>query len=368
MGNCPACGAEVPDGGADCPSCHLAHGLFEAVREAAGGAGTDDPLFLQTVGELLQSVDITTPVSPGEPPARPELLAPARGRVPPPAGSDRAARAPSPVGPIEQMPGLPTPAVGEEQRRRVEEYRQIARRMGVDLGPLTERMSAALLTDDAASLEVVAREMFVHLAAAVAEEYETVLVRRNELARLVPTPSADVELEAVRRAIAVGDLAGAHRRLAHVHDELVRLDEEWATGRILATECDLLADTLRELGGDPTPALGPLEAGRQNLGTGQREAAERLLARAAVALWSLLEPRFFDALRQLRDRMVVARATGADIAPAVGDLRGIAVELKARNFAGAIGSYRQLRDFVDQTGPATAAPTGAPASPSAPPA
>jgi len=349
MGNCPACGAEAPADAAECPSCHLAVTLFGAVRDAAGPDGARDPVYMQTVGELIRSVDLTAPAAPGDSEARPGLLDRTRPRRAVAAGTDRPAREPSSLRPIDQMPGLPDPASSAERRRRIEEYRQIARRMGVDLGPLSDRLSVALLTDDESALEAIAREMFVHLAAAVAEEHETALVRRNEIAHFVPTPSADVELDAVRRSIAVGDLSGAHRRLAHVHDELTRLDEEWATGRILATECDLLVDTLRDLGGDPTPALGPLEAGRKNLGSGQREAAERLLARAAVALWSLLEPRFFEELKRLRDRMIAARAAGADIGGAVGDLRGIAVELKARNFAGAIGAYRQLRAFVDRT-------------------
>ncbi|HTW55887.1 MAG TPA: zinc ribbon domain-containing protein [Thermoplasmata archaeon] len=348
MAVCPACGAEAPPDATECGTCHLAVALFGAVRDAAGADGAQDPVYMQTVGELIRSVDLTAPAQPGDSEARPGLLDRGRPRRPPAGGSDRPAREPSALRPIDQMPGLPDPPSTAERRRRIDEYRLIARRMGVDLGPLSDRLSAALLTDDEPTLEAIAREMFVHLAAAVAEEYETVLVRRNELAHLVPTPSVDVELDAVRRSIAVGDLAGAHRRLAHVQDELTRLDEEWATGRILATECDLLADTLRDLGGDPAPALGPLEAGRKSLGTGQRESAERLLARAAVALWSLLEPRFFEELKRLRDRMIAARAAGADIGAAVGDLRGIAVELKARNFAGAIAAYRQLRAFVDR--------------------
>jgi hypothetical protein len=349
---CPACGTEVSVGLGDCPTCRLSVDLFGAVREAAGPEGRNDPVFMQTVGELLRSVDLTSaPASSPDEEAPTPLLDRGGTRRRLGAPADRAARSPSAVAPLEELPALPPRVESEGLRRRLEEYRQLGRRIGVDLGGLTDRAGPAALVGDDTSLEAIVREMFVHLASALAEEYERTLSRRNELAQLVPTTSADVEFGAVRSALAVGDLAGAYRRLDHVREELGRLEEEWATGRILATECDLLAETLRELGGDPAPALGPLQEGRKQLGAGNREAAERLLARTAIALWSLLKPRFMEHLKRLRDRIVEARSAGLEIGPAVAEFRTVTLELKARNFVGAIGAYRHLKAYVEGAEP-----------------
>jgi hypothetical protein len=322
---------------------------------------------MQTVGELMRSIDLLGPATEPTSAPRPGLLDPAAIHRPREIKREPTPRQPEPLRPLDQLPALPSLGSAPEVRRRIDEFVQLARRIGVDLGTLPGRLSPALLANDEATLSALARDLFVRLAGALAEEYETELTRRNDLAHLAPTPSADVELDAIRSAIAVGDLAGAQRRLEHVREELGRIDEEWAAGRILATECDLLADTLRDLGGDPRPALGPLEEGRRNLLTGQRENAERLLARAAMALWALLEPRFFEDLKRLRERLVSVRGAGVDIGPAVVGLRGVATELKARNFAGAIGAYRQLKAFLDRVEPPSAvAPLEAVSGPTRP--
>jgi hypothetical protein len=353
MVTCPACGTETPDRAPECPKCQLSVELFPAVREAAGPGSPHDPIFLQTVGELLRSVDLTgaPPVSDDDTPPRPldrsGILR--RMQAPP----DRPVRSPEPLAPLDRLPALPPSVEGENLRRRFVEYLQLGRRMGVDLGPMAARAGPAELVADDTTMEAIVREMFVRLAGTLAEEYERALARRNDLAQLVPTPGADVEFAAIRDAIGMGDLSGAHRRLDHVRDELGRVEEEWATGRILATECDLLAETLRELGGDPAPALGPLQEGRRSLGAGQRGPAEQLLARAAIALWSLLQPRFAEELKRLRDRLVQARAAGADIGPAVAELRTITIELRARNFVGTIGAYRHLKAYADRLEPPT---------------
>jgi hypothetical protein len=221
----------------------------------------------------------------------------------------------------------------------------------VDFTDFEARSKAAGLSDDASSLEVLAREMFVHLVSRLAEEFEATLAQRNEVAQRAPTPSADVELDAIRESIRLGDLAGALRRLAHVRDELGRVEEDWEVGRILLTECDLLVQTIRELGGDPGPAQGPLEEGRKRLTEGRRAEAEKLLARAAVALWTVTEPRFFEDLRRIRDRLNEGRIAGADIAPAVTDLRDVATELRQRNFVGMLVAYRRLRAFTERLTP-----------------
>jgi hypothetical protein len=243
---------------------------------------------------------------------------------------------------------VPAPRADGDLRRRIQEYFELGRRLNIDFTDFESRSSAASLASDESSLEVLAREMFVHLVSSLSEEFEETLAQRNEISQLVPTPSADVELDTVRESIRLGDLPGALRRLSHVRDELGRVEEEWEVGRILLTECELLVQTIRELGGDPTPAQGPLDEGRKFLSKGRRADAEKLLARAAVALWTVLEPRFFDDLRRIRDRMNDARSAGADISPAVTDLREVATELRQRNFVGVLTAFRSLRSFADQ--------------------
>ncbi|HXW67687.1 MAG TPA: hypothetical protein VEL82_07430 [Thermoplasmata archaeon] len=365
MATCPACGAET-DGAADCPDCHLSAALFDAVREAAGPNATSDATYLRTIGELLGTLD------PG-----------AAGIAP--TGSDRAAgpgasrgvvvdarvtgatRSSPPISASLELPAVPTvPSAVTELKRRVGDYFELGRRLGLDFTDFSSRANSAALVDDVDSLEVLAREMFVHLSSSIAEEYEACLARRNELAQTVRTPSADVELTAVRRAIGVGDLAGAQRRLAHVRDALARIEEEWEVGRILVTEGEMMSEAIRDLGGDPSPAAGPIEEGRRLFARGRRADAERVLARAAIALWTVLEPRLMADLKRLRDRMVEERAAGLDIDPALRELKALSIELSHRNFAGTVIAYRRLRSTVERIAPAgveaLAAGLGAPES------
>ena len=355
MVHCPACGHEVldPSSAATCPHCHLSTGLFRAVQEAASTSHDTDPTYLRTIAELLASVDLSSTPEPESRPAQGLLSRPARFPSLPtvPAGGPAPPSPAAPVAPLRDLPALPASRTGDDLRRRLDEYFQTGRRLGLDFTDFERRAGSAGLVNDRPSLEVLAREMFVHLVSALAEEYESVLARRNEIAPLVPTPSADVELDAVQRAISAGDMGGAQRRLAHLRDELTRVEEEWEVGRILVTECDLLVRTLRELGGDPSPATGPLEEGRKFLGEGRRTEGERLLARSAVALWALLEPRLFEDLRRLRDRLVEIRSAGLDVAPAIAELRAIAEELRQRNFVGALTAYQRLRAFLERTAP-----------------
>lgn len=354
MAVCPACGIESPPDSSECPRCHLAVNLFGPVREAAGDSGLKDPTYLRTIGELLATVDLEKAAEPSR--GSPRNLASRPERRPTPeAVEPMSLPAPRPAPALEAAPDLPPlPANAgnlTEMEHRVQEYLQLGRRLGLDFADFRGRASAAVVSADADSMEVLAREMFVHLSSAIVEEYELLLGRRNELSQLVPTPTADVELTAVRRAIGVGDLPGAARRLELVRDELSQAEQQWEVGRILVTEADLMMTTIRELGGDPSPAAGPLEEGRRLFADGRRADSERVLARAAVALWTLLEPRLLDDLRRLRDRMVEARSAGVDITPAIGELRAVSVELRQRNFVGTIVAYRNLRAFVDRTSP-----------------
>jgi len=365
MASCPACGSEVGPEATECPSCHLATALFIAVRDAAGSGSDQDPTYLRTIAELLATVEVTAPPAPSPEPAQGLLSRPARRpalrRVSPP--SNPPPREATAIPPIRELPPLPATVPFAESRRRLNEYFEVGRRLGLDFTEFETRFGAAVLSEDLPSLDVLSREMFVHLTSALAEGFESALARRNELAQLVPTPSVDVELGSVRRALEVGDTRGAQRRLEHIRDELTRVEEDWEVGRILVTECDLLVETLRELGGDPAPATGPLEEGRRCFAEGRRSDAERLLARAAVAVWTVLEPRFFEDLKRLRDRMVESRSAGGDVGPAVKDLREVATELRQRNFVGTVLAYRRLRAFLDGTAPPELAGLGAVSAP-----
>jgi len=353
---CPACGAEVPADRTDCPECHLATSLFAAVVEAAGGAGHADPAYLRTVAELLRSIDLEAPPEPAAPPLlRPSAGARGIGTLELP--KSEPARQPASLPRLAELPPLPPPVRGDALRHRADDYLRLARRLGLNLSVLAARVGSAKLTDDERTLDEAVRETFVHVASALTVAFEEELARRNEIAQLVPTPSADVELNAVRASLAVGDLVGADLRLSHLRDEVGRLEDIWATGRILTASCDLLVETISELGGDPAPALGPMQEGRRLLAQGRPEVAERLLARATLALWAVLEPRFFDELKRVRDRLLELRPTGVELGPALADLRAVSTELRRRNFVGTIVAYRGLRSFVGPPEPGEAAAT-----------
>jgi hypothetical protein len=346
---CPACGTSLAGDIESCPKCHLSDALFDAVREAAGPLTSSDPAALKTIGEILAAVDLTAPAAATPPTAlltrSPRLpsLRPAPAVEP----EDVALDAP-PLGELQELPGLPSGRTEEELDRKIEEYFHLGRRLGLDFSDFESRHHAADLVEDRGSLETVAREMFVHLVSALAEEFETAVARRNELRAFVPTPSVDVEIDAIRRSVAQGDLTGAQRRLAHVLDEVQRAEEEWEVGKILVTEAEMLAATVRELGGDPTPALGPLDEGRRLIRAGRRTEGERLLARGAVALWAVLEPRLVEDLHRLKGRLADLRSAGLDIQPAVEELKAVMTELRQRNFVGTIIAYRRARAFVEQ--------------------
>ena len=363
MSSCPVCGFSYPEDATECGRCHLSASLFDAVREAAGDAGSD-PQYVRAVSELLSAVESEPAGEPEEPGAG--VLSPA-GRFPPLRAGGRPDLPPPPPPAALGLPALPPAGDVPILLRQVNDYLQVGRRQGVDLARFAEQVQSAAGARDRDSLEVLARDLFVHLAAALTEEYDSVVARRNELSALVPTASPDVELEACRAALGMGDLSGAQRRLRHIEQELGELEDQWATVQILIAECDLMAATCRELGADPEPALGPLAEGRRLAHAGQRTAAEPVLARAAVALWAVLSPRFVAELARIKDALLRERAAGTDVGPSVHELRGLALELKHRNFAAAIAAYRRLRGILDGPIPSLApGPDDAAASPGAP--
>ncbi len=357
MAACPVCGGAVTDGAAECPTCHLDVALFAPVRDAASLGRDADPVYYRTIAELFRAADLLGPA--------PELDLPepaARSAPPPPTVS-----VPAPSTPLLPLPPVPDLPTGDGLRSRAHEYRLLGRQLGLEMPDLVRRAEAADEADDDRALAAVVREMFVHVASALVAAYDVEAARRQGLVGRADAPQADTELAGVRAAMDASDLTGAHRHLLRLREELVRLEEGWATQRILLTECDLLIETIRELGGDPAPALGPLEEGRRELDGPQRERAELLLAQTTYALWVLLEPKFTEELRRIRDRLVELRGSGADVAPALAKLRVVAAEIRRRNFAATVVAYRQLRDLVGRPGPSAA---GAPAAtaPESPPA
>ena len=359
---CPACGfTNADDSVRQCGRCHLAAALFPAVREAVG-VPESDPAYLQTVAEVLKAVDAESQGLPGDDPG---TVAPNRhlgaSRSPPNAPGDGGSVLPS-------LPKLSEGANVAALRRQADEYLVMGRRLGMDFTDFEERSKEAVLADSAASFEALNREMFVHLAAHLTEELDAIGRRRDELAAMTPTSTADVDLESARKALEMGDLGGAQRRLDHVDARLEELADEWATVMILITESDLIAETIRELGGDPTPALGPLEEARRLARDGLREEAEPLLARTAHGLWAILNPLFSTELNRLKEAVLRAREGGRDISPSVRDLKELGVHLKHRNFAAAISAYRRLRDRVDAwSGPTVAGDAPTTEGPSASP-
>lgn len=366
MPGCPACGSEVPPDALECPRCHLAVHLFEPVREAVG-VPESDPRYASELAELMAAVEPSP--APGEDgKTGPAVLAyPARFPSPP------ARHTPMPEGPapptLDTLPSLPAlPSGGVAGlRRQIDEQLQVARRQNLDVDDLMERSKESLALDDPRTLEVVARELFVRLAAALSEAYEATVAARNALANLVPTSQLDQELVTVRMVLLQGDLAGAQARLTMVREELAELQESWETVQILLTECDLLAGTIRELGGDPGPALGPFEEGRRLAQSGIRQEAEPVLAKATVALWAVLNPRFGPEMHRIKDALLARRRAGADVSGAIEEFRELAAYLAKRNFGATVLSYRRLRDFVDASPPkGDELPPAGPAAPSAP--
>jgi hypothetical protein len=359
MAECPVCGVDNPPEAVNCRSCQLSTSLFVPVREAAG-AGTEaappDSDYARAIAEILVAV------GPGPEESDRSSPEPAAGATLPPnfrfpnlkkpvGGSAQSPKAPS-------LPALPATPPGSDLtllHRQVEELIQLGRREGLDLREQDQGMMHALRDENRAALEGLRRTLFLRVAAATAEDLDNQSGRRNELAPLVPTPTIDAELAGTQAAFDAGDLAGTILRLRHISEELSALEERWATCQILTAEADLMVETLRELGQDPEPALGPLAEGRRLARAGSSERAERVLAGANRALWGLLVPRLTESLQEIRLRIQAHSSSDSNIDPVVQELRQLAALIRRRNFGAVVTTYRRLRTAASALVPPAAA-------------
>jgi hypothetical protein len=266
-------------------------------------------------------------------------------------------RPPRPPAEMPELPALPPAEPLPAALRQIEEYSNLARRLGLDIVGLDERRALAERSRELDTVSGLRAELFVRVAARLSEEVERSFARRNELAALLETGTPDAELGSASEALARGDLSGTQRRLRRVEESLDALEEEWETVRVLSLEAELVADTVRELGGDPLPALGPLSEARRRARTGDRSGAEPLLARSTLALWQLCSPLLTKELGALQSTLE-QKLPPSESEPR---LRAEAAEmtraLEHRNYGGAVTAYRRFRDEVRRTPAASAGPS-----------
>ncbi|HZY70707.1 MAG TPA: hypothetical protein VFF67_07005 [Thermoplasmata archaeon] len=352
---CPACGEQLADTDPACPRCHLATGHFDLFREVAGD-GAADPKVGEALRELLQAAGVTDAQATETGEGGSASAAAPSPALSAPAGSVVRERVAEPYrGPL-VLPALPPVSGVPALRKQVDDLLQLGQRQGLELADLRQRTREALVTEDRTSLESISRDLFVHVAASLAEEIGRVEARRDELAGLVAAPTVNVELEAIRSALATGDLEGTQVRLRRVDEALGRLEDEWATVQILTTECDLIAGAVRELHGDPAPAAGPLEEGRRLVRAGRRTEAEPILARAVQGHWAIATPLVLADLKRLATEVANTPSTAPARTALAATLREFAAALKRRNYGAAVVAYQRLRDST--TGP----PAGATAN------
>jgi hypothetical protein len=336
---CPICDSTTPEGASVCPGCGLSVGLFQPVAAAAGTA--ESPGHPHLVGEIAEATGAPPPSTDSTGPA--ELAHPARF-LPALSGWPRpAAPEPAPV-PLPELPALEAGEPRAVLRRQLDSLFTLGRRLALDLGSVESALRTAIEIDDVPTYEALRRELFVRVAASLAEGLELALARRNELAALLATGTPDTELDASRASLARGDLLGTYRNLRRAEESLALLEDEWATVEVLALEAQLLAQTVRELGGDPSAALGPLAAAQEHARQGDREGAEPLMAGAVLAIWHLLAPRLRSEVNELVERLVRAESQGASTVAARQALHAMATDLNAHNLGAAVLAWRRARD------------------------
>lgn len=364
---CPACEAEnLPDSTA-CRRCGLVVELFEPIR-AAIGLPKGDPRYEAQVRELIEALgDLANPgATPDTLDA--EIATPARfPSIAPPMGVTE------PGGSSLGLRELPKPSVPPDSgdltglRQRIDELLRLARRTGLEEGAWAERAREVSALEDASAVQRFASEMFVRVAASLTETYTTLLARRDELTKAIPTEAIDARIADGRAALEAGDLAETERCLREVSAALDRDEEAWGPTEVLLNGAEDLVGAIRDFGGDPAAALGPIEEGRRLVRRLEREAAEALLARGTLGLWTILNPLLEQDLAHRIDEVRARKEAGADVDPVLTDLREFARLVKQRNFSAAVAFYRRGVDRLARLAPAGAA-SSLNIDPSVPPA
>ncbi|MCI4358052.1 MAG: hypothetical protein L3J95_01220 [Thermoplasmata archaeon] len=356
---CPACEADNLPGSAGCRRCGLSTELFEPIR-AAVGLPKGDPRYETQVRELIEALGDLALGEPDSVSGRMARATPARSVPPPPTGNERGAEvATLALHTLPSRPRLPEPGGVAELRRLIDEYLGLARADDPEGYALTFRARELAGVTDEDTLDRFATELFVRVAADLTVSYGAQLARRTQWAQLLPTPTVDRALDRARSLLAQGELAQTHREILGATEALDHLDEEWGPAEVLLQAAEDLEGAIRELGGDPTAALGPITEGRRLLRELEREGSEALLSRGTVGLWTILNPILEKDLAHRIEEVRAQRLAGAHVDPVLTDLREFASQVKKRNFSAAVAFYRRgvdrlarLADPVDAPAPA----------------
>jgi hypothetical protein len=339
MSPCPACGAQPPSGTAACPACGLAAELFEPIHLAAGGSPSEER-YAEDVRELIDAL--------GELAAPPPIPPPGERADPPPIRPDAGpapARSSLALSELPQRPAEPVELAA--RRHRNQEYLDLADRLGLEVTEMTAEAKRLVLVDDPDGLDRLGRELFVRVAERLTVHYEGLLERREELARMVPTESLDRELALARTRLAEGALTAAEGPLQAADRALEHVEEEWGPVEVLIENARALAEGVRSLGADPSPALGPLSEGERLARAGERRRAESVLAAGNLALWTLLHPLVRADLAERVRRIRTLEAEGAAVGPALAEMQEFGTQLRAKNFTAALAAYRRAGEWLE---------------------
>ena len=340
---CPACEAENLPDASTCRRCGLASELFEPIR-AAVGVPKGDPRYERHIRELMDAIGPLAQPSNGPSERNGDIASPARfpalsAARPPPATTP----APS-IRAVPEPPALPPATDLATLRRQADAYFRLAHRLGLDPATLGELGPRIASLESPPELERIGRDLFVRVAAALTESYESEAARRDELTEFAPTGELDEPLASARRSLELGNLDECEAALRRTGDLLDHLEETWGSTQVLLLGARDLAEMIRELRGDPTGALGPIEEGQRLARAGERREAEGLLARGTLGLWTLLNPLIEPDIAARSEEVRLRQAEGADVEPVVSDLQEFAALVGRRNFSAAISAYRWAFD------------------------
>jgi hypothetical protein len=344
---CPACDADNLPGSPACRKCGLSTELFEPIRSAVG-LPRGSPQYEAQVRALIEAMgDLAV-----APPASDEARITPTGRFPTTSEG-------SGVVPGLSIHDLPkrAPSTGgtAELRGEIAALRRLDLGWGAEEPGADERARSIVERNDPGELDRFAGELFVRVAARLTDRYGAELGRRAELAQFLPVPEVDALLAEARAALAGGRLDLADQRLRTAAEALERLEEEWGTTEVLLKAALDLEATIRELGGDPAAAMGPVEEARRRIRALDRTGAEPLLAHSTVGLWTILNPLLEKDLARRIEEVRLHQAAGTNVEAVVADLKEFASQVKQSNFSAAVAFYRRGVDRLSALGDASRA-------------